>query len=185
MGLRDSRGGFAPSAPAHCFGRTLPPRIDGTTCFLGDASHMLDLKVPTMQKNKPRRRWEWVFKGWVQAPARRHLRGQFGPRWLPRVFCEPSHPQFNTPFEPWRESPPSNFGGAVGANPPQESLRPMYRHGEATLESSGPKSRTHRRCKRHPCEMREARNLSGPRQSGEEPHPCHTPQGAAVPWSSS
>src|SRR4029453_366322 len=28
--------------------------------------------------------------------------------------------------------------GAVGANPPQESLRPTHRRGEATLESSRP-----------------------------------------------
>jgi hypothetical protein len=80
----------------------------------------------------------------VSLPARRTTfsRGPSRPTILPRpdlrVRCDPSHPQLNMPFEPWRESPSQSpvEQGAVGANPPQESLRPMYRYGEATLESN-------------------------------------------------
>ena len=53
------------------------------------------------------------------------------------VICESNHPHlYSLSSRGGRVLPVIHRAGAVGANPPQESLRPMYRCGEATLESS-------------------------------------------------
>src|SRR4051812_37289412 len=44
--------------------------------------------------------------------------------------------QLNMPSTCGGRGPPVQPKSAVGANPPQETLRPMYRRGKATLESS-------------------------------------------------
>src|SRR6185437_1255672 len=60
--------------------------------------------------------------------------------------------------------------GAVGAIPPQESLRPLYRRGEATLESSrnepGP---AHRRCKQEQAPVPPAESLRFSHRAGRNP----------------
>src|SRR6476620_8950620 len=63
-----------------------------------------------------------------------------------RILCEPCHPPVARLMICGGRVLPVRSAGAVGANPPQESLRPTYRRGKATLESS-PGNRAHRRCK--------------------------------------
>jgi hypothetical protein len=87
-----------------------------------------------LSNRQPFRRQLSAFCGKANAPdaaapiwPARHL----------RVSCEPNHPHFySLSSRGGRVLPVIHRAGAVGANPPQESLRPKYRCGEATLESS-------------------------------------------------
>ena len=85
-----------------------------------------------------------------------------------QITCELCHPPVAQLMICGGRVLPVRSAGAVGANPPQESLRPTYRRGKATLESS-PGNRAHRRCKWRAAISRAKRKLSGPIQSGEEP----------------
>ena len=107
---------------------------------------------------------------------------RFGIRPGNRIMCEPCHRPVAQLMICGGRVLPVGTAGAVGANPPQESLRPTYRRGKATLESS-PGNRAHRRCKRS-LQQQARGNSQVQYRAGRNPNHCGVPAPPEL-WSSS